>query len=65
MWLQDMVIVGLILRHLKVDGAKLTTAAVLFGALCFYLLGGTCPLPVSGSGALCFWLLQQGHAHIA
>lgn len=47
-WLQDVVIVGLIFRHLRLSGPLVAGATAAFAAACAWLFSSLCPIEVLG-----------------
>ncbi|GLC45008.1 PQ-loop repeat-containing protein 3 [Pleodorina starrii] len=45
-WIQDVIIVGLIFRHLRLSGAVVAGAAAVFAAACAWLFSPACPIEV-------------------
>ncbi len=48
-WLQDVVIVGLIFRHLRLSGPMVAGATAAFAAACAWLFSSLCPIEVRES----------------
>ncbi|GFR42197.1 hypothetical protein Agub_g3087 [Astrephomene gubernaculifera] len=42
-WIQDLIIVGLIFRHMRLPGGLVAAACALFAGACAWLVGGACP----------------------